>query len=97
MAHLFAPALYTARTSFRFIRTIISIKLSNTLTLHTNSLPVIDHANAVFKTEWPQNQTGSTMDMKIRLADVWATLYMHYGLCSVLIFHSSMTLYNLGN
>jgi len=37
------------------------------------------HDNAVFKTGWPKNQTGSTMYMKIRLDDFWATLYMQYG------------------
>jgi hypothetical protein len=56
-----------------------------------------DRDIVVSKTEWPKNQTGSTMYMKIRLADFWATLYMHYRLCSILTFHSSLTLYNLGN
>ena len=49
------------------------------------------------KQSGPKNQTGITMCMKIGLADFWATLYMHYRLCSILIFHSSLTLYNLGN
>lgn len=97
MAPLCAATRYGGPTLFPFIKAILSIKLRNSLTLHTDSLPMNNHDNAVFKTECPKNQTDSTMYMKIRLADFWATLYMHNRLFTILMFHSSLTLYNLGN